>query len=131
MIFEKNCSIFNNHFFFLFQFSLFKTVILGYFFIFGLKHPKITKVDQKTSKIINLPYDLSHFIHKNPLFDIDLFFGPLTWNCPKRRKKMTLCCTNDLKLGGLGFPWFLSQIIRGHLTVKARIEEGLLLTATL
>ena len=34
------------------------------------------------SKIIKLPYYLSHFINKNPLFGIDLFLGPLRWNCP-------------------------------------------------
>ena len=33
-------------------------------------------------KINNLPYYLSHFIKKNPLSDIDLFLGPLTWNHP-------------------------------------------------
>ena len=72
MIFETSCSIFKKIHFFL-QFSLFQNSHFWVFFIFGKKHPKITKVVQKTAKIINLPYYLSHFIKKNPLFDVDLF----------------------------------------------------------
>ena len=29
-----------------------------------------------------MPYYISHFIKLNPLFDIDLFLGPLTWKRP-------------------------------------------------
>ena len=35
------------------------------------------------AKIINLSYYLSHFIKiKIKFFGVDLFLGPLTWNCP-------------------------------------------------
>ena len=53
-------------------FTFSKQSFLG-IFDFWLKHPKITRVAQKTVKVINLPYYLSHFIKKNTVFNIDLF----------------------------------------------------------
>ena len=49
-----------------------KQSFLGIFPV-GLKHIKITKVIQKMAKTIKMPYYLSHFIKKNPLFDVDVF----------------------------------------------------------
>ena len=72
VIFDISCSIFNLFSSF-FQFSLFQNSHFWVFFYFWLKTTPITRVVQKTVKIINLPYYLSHFIKKNPLFDIDLF----------------------------------------------------------
>ena len=67
MLFEISCSIFlkKKYFFSVFTFS--KQSVLG-IFDFWLKTPKITKVVQKTAKIINLPYYLSHFIKKKSTF---------------------------------------------------------------
>ena len=70
MIFELSCSIFKKTYFF--QFSLFQNSHFWVFLIFGYKYPQIRRVVQKTVKIINLPYYLSRFIKKNPLFDVDL-----------------------------------------------------------
>ena len=44
---------------------------------------KITKNVQKTAKIINLPYYLTHFIKKNPLFDVDLLSRTRDMELPK------------------------------------------------
>ena len=74
MIFQISCLInFFVFFFFSLQFSLFQNSHFWVFFIFGKKHPQITRGVKKTLTIINLPYYLSHFIQKNPLFDFDLF----------------------------------------------------------
>ena len=45
----------------------------------------MTKVAQKTAKIINLPYYLLHFIKKNPLFDVDLFSRTFDMESPIRQ----------------------------------------------
>ena len=43
-------------------------------FLFGAKYiPKLQNFKKKKVKIIKLPYYLSYFIKKVPLFDIDLF----------------------------------------------------------
>ena len=48
------------------------------YFLFALKHPIIAKKNNN-----NLSALLSFICHeKNPLYDIDLFFGPLTRNRP-------------------------------------------------
>ena len=65
MIFEISCSIFKNKIFFLLKFWGISD--------FWLKTLQNHKSCLKTAKIISLPYYLSHFIKKNPLFDIDLF----------------------------------------------------------
>ena len=70
MIFEIICLILQKT---ILQFSLFQNSNFWVFLNFWLKNTKITKVDQKAAKIINLPFYLSHFIKKNPLFDVDLF----------------------------------------------------------
>ena len=73
MIFDISFSVFFFIiFFFFFFFTFSKQSFLG-IFDFWLKHPQITRVVQKTVKTSNLPYYLSHFIKKNPLFDVDLF----------------------------------------------------------
>ena len=72
MIFETSCSIVKKNYFF-FKLSLFQNNNFWIFFIFGSKHPKTTKVVQKTAKIINLPYYLTHFTKNDPFFDVDLF----------------------------------------------------------
>ena len=69
MIFEISFSIFNSFFFSIFTFSI--QSFLGNF-DFWLKTPKLQSCS-KNSQSINLPYYLSHFIKKNPLFDVDLF----------------------------------------------------------
>ena len=55
-----------------FNFHFFKTVVFGYF-LFLANIPQNYKICSKTAKVINLPYYLSHFIKKNPLFDVELF----------------------------------------------------------
>ena len=76
MILEISCLIFKKkHFFFNFHFL--KTVIFGYFWFLAKKHPKITKVVQKTNKIINLPYYPSNFIKKKSTFWHWPFFSDL------------------------------------------------------
>ena len=82
MIFEIRFSIFNffSSFFLIFLFS--KQCFLG-IFDFWQKHPQIIRVVQKTVKIINLPYYLSHFIKKNPLFDVDLFCRTFDMELPQ------------------------------------------------
>ena len=82
MIFDISFSIFN-FFSSFFQLSLFQNSHFWVFLIFGKQHPKITKVAQKTAKIINLPYYLSKFIKKNPLFDVDLFSRTFDMESPK------------------------------------------------
>ena len=72
MILEISFSIFNFLSSF-FQFSLFQNSHFWVFLILGKKHPQISRVVKKTVKIINLPNYISHFIKKNPLFDVDLF----------------------------------------------------------
>ena len=62
MIFEISCSTFKKNYYF--NFHVFKTVILG-ILDFWLKHHIITKAVEKTAKIINLPFYLSHFIKKS------------------------------------------------------------------
>ena len=71
MILETSCFYLKKKLFLNFHF--FKTVIFWYFFYFWLKTPQNYKSCSKTAKIMNLPYYLSHFIKKNPLFDVDLF----------------------------------------------------------
>ena len=77
MIFEISCSIFKKKTFIFFKFSLFQNSHFWVFLIFGKKHPKITKVVQKTAKIINLPYYLSNFIKKKSTFRRWPFFSDL------------------------------------------------------
>ena len=81
MIFEISCVI--KCIVFQISLKIKKKVFFGVFLYFG---PKTSKNDKscakKTDKIIKLPFYLSHFIQKNPLFDTDLFLGPLTWNRP-------------------------------------------------
>ena len=91
MIFETSFSILNFLSSF-FQFLIFQKSHFWIFFNFWLKHPQITRVVQKTVKIINLPYYLPHFIKKNLLFDVDFFSRTFdmespTSKCPSKVKK--------------------------------------------
>ena len=72
MIFKTSCWVLEKKKKIL-KFSLLQNCHFKRLLILGQKHPKITKVVQKTVKIIKLPKYLSHFIKKNPLFNIDLF----------------------------------------------------------
>ena len=72
MIFDIRFLIFN-FFSSFFQFSLFQKSHFLDIFHFWLKTPQNYKSGSKTVKIINFPYYLSHFIKRNPLFDVDLF----------------------------------------------------------
>ena len=63
-------------------FTFSKQSFLG-IFDFWLKTPQNYKVVKKTAKIINLPHYLSHFIKKNPLFDVDLFSRTFDMESPK------------------------------------------------
>ena len=82
MIFDISFSILN-FFSSFFQFSLFQNSHFWVFFYFWLKHPQTTRVVQKTVKIINLLYYLSHFIKQKIHFlTLTFFLGPLTWNRP-------------------------------------------------
>ena len=60
-------------------------------FDFWLKKNPITKVVQRTTKIINLPYYISHFIKKIHFSTLTFFLGPLTWNRPVANCFMALC----------------------------------------
>ena len=86
MIIEISCLIFKKN---KKQFSLYQNSHFWVFLIFGKKHPKITKVVQKTAKIINLPYYLSNFIKKNPLFDVDLFSWTFDMESPYYTSNLT------------------------------------------
>ena len=80
MIFEISCWIleeeknsFNSHFF--------KTVFLG-IIDFWLKIPKKYKSCSKNSQNHQVALLSFTFPENNSLFDVNLFLGPLTWNCP-------------------------------------------------
>ena len=116
MIFEISCCIFEKKKEKIFKFSLFQTVIFE-IFRFGAKYtPKITKVvKKKTAKIIKLSYYLSHFIKKNPLFNVDIFFGPLTWNCPNTHLHFqTIMYTNLHLLTLINIPNLSLTLNRPH-----------------
>ena len=78
---------------FFFNLKFVKTVNFG-ILDFWLKNPHNYKSCSKTVKIIKLPYHLSHFIKKYPLFDVDLFSWTFDKESPPyarlKRKQITV-----------------------------------------